>query len=121
MNFLRNIFNWLNKKNKSIKSIGRYTNGNKRFEAYYLNEWLHREDGPAYTLYREDGSISYEEYRLNGKLHREDGPAVIDYCTNNQIRHKDYYLNGKEVTKEQTQEFMFNKAFDEQVNEVLSG
>ena len=38
---------------------------------YYLNNLLHREDGPAieYT----DGS---EEWYKNGKLHREDGPAI---------------------------------------------
>ena len=45
-----------------------YDNGEKY---WYLNDKLHREDGPA--LEYADG---YKEWWLNGKLHREDGPAV---------------------------------------------
>ena len=58
---------------------------------WYLNDKLHREDGPA----REwaDGD---KEWFLNGKLHREDGPAV-EYADG----HKSWYLNGKEVTEEE--------------------
>lgn len=38
---------------------------------------LHREDGPAYIYYYEDGSLSIEEFRINGMYHRLDGPAQI--------------------------------------------
>ena len=32
----------------------------------------------------------------NGKLHREDGPAYISYYDNGSIKKQEYYLNGKE-------------------------
>ncbi len=38
---------------------------------WYLNDKLHREDGPAV-----EGTGGYKEWWLNGKLHRTDGPAV---------------------------------------------
>jgi hypothetical protein len=56
--------------------------GTKR---WYLNENLHREDGPAVEY--ENGD---KEWYLNGKLHREDGPAVE--WTGGR---KEWYLNGK--------------------------
>lgn len=52
---------------------------------YYLNEQLHRKDGPA--IIYEHGTT---EWYLNGKLHREDGPAIKTY---NGI--EKWYLNGK--------------------------
>ena|ERR1700691_4939527 len=39
---------------------------------YFLNGFIHREDGPAVT--HPNGNM---HYYLNGKLHREDGPAII--------------------------------------------
>ena len=41
-------------------------------QRWYLNDQLHREDGPA-IIYA-DGS---QYWYLNDQLHREDGPAVI--------------------------------------------
>jgi hypothetical protein len=52
--------------------------------AWYKNELLHREDGPAVEYY--DG---HKEWWKNGLLHREDGPAV-DYYD----RHKEWWKNG---------------------------
>ena len=70
---------------KSGKYVLRtYENGNKR---WYLNDELHREDGPAVIF--TDG---HKEWYLNDKLHREDGPA---------IEHRDgtkfWYLKGSVV------------------------
>jgi hypothetical protein len=64
------------------------TNGSK---AWYLNGQLHREDGPA--VESADGTKSWY---LNGQLHREDGPAVeyADFANA-------WYLNGVEVTEEE--------------------
>jgi hypothetical protein len=55
---------------------------------WYLNDKLHREDGPAveYT----DGE---KEWYLNNVLHREDGPA-IEWSNGTKF----WYLNGKEVS-----------------------
>ena len=56
---------------------------------WYLNDNLHREDGPA--IENADGS---KRWYLNDKLHREDGPAV-EYAD----RSKRWYLNNKELTQ----------------------
>jgi hypothetical protein len=58
---------------------------------WYLNDKLHREDGPAFES--TDGS---KYWYLNGELHREDGPA-IEYVSG----FKSWWLNGKKVTEEE--------------------
>jgi hypothetical protein len=63
-----------------------YANGTK---SWYLNDKLHREDGPAVEY--ADGS---KYWFLNGKLHREDGPAIEDANGS-----KEWYLNGEECTE----------------------
>jgi hypothetical protein len=65
-----------------------YSNGDKY---WYLNDELHREDGPA--IEDSDGDKSWY---LNGKRHREDGPA-IEHSNGD----KSWYLNGKELTEQQ--------------------
>ena len=62
--------------------IETYRYGTKR---YYLNNKLHREDGPAIIL--ADGSKFWYK---NGELHREEGPAS-EWNTGE----KDWYLDGK--------------------------
>ena len=63
-------------------------NGTKH---WFLNDELHREDGPAIE-YADGG----KEWFLNGNLHREDGPAVEwpdgEKC---------WFLNHRPVTWEQ--------------------
>jgi len=58
---------------------------------YYINDELHREDGPA---------IEYADgrkwYYINDELHREDGPA-IEYADGR----KWYYINGKYLTEQE--------------------
>ncbi len=66
---------------KTIKS--REIDGTKE---WYLNDKLHREDGPAIEYV--DGSKAW--YR-NGKLHREYGPAR-EWADGT----KEWYLNGKQ-------------------------
>jgi hypothetical protein len=81
---------------------------------WYLNDKLHREDGPAIewangskrwylngNLHRVDGpAIEYVDgtkyWCLNGKLHREDGPAIE--CADGS---KFWYLEGKELIEEE--------------------
>ena len=67
---------------------------------WYLNDKLHREDGPA--IERIDGT---RYWFLDGRCHREDGPA-IEWVNGN----REWYLNGVfyyeeeflEITKQQT-------------------
>jgi len=58
---------------------------------WYLNDQLHREDGPAVEC-----SSGSKRWHLNGKLHREDGPAIE--LSNGS---KFWYLNGKNLTEEE--------------------
>ena len=87
---------------------------NNGSEYWYLNDKLHREDGPAVKhlsgdelwyidgkLHRIDGpAIEYNTgskfWYKNGELHREDGPAV-EYVDG----YKEWYLNGIEFTEEE--------------------
>ena len=84
------------------------------YKSWWLNDKLHREDGPAYEC--SDGN---KYWFLNGKRHREDGPAIEGYDGSkswwlNDKRHredgpayenadgdKSWYLNGEEVTEEE--------------------
>jgi hypothetical protein len=59
-----------------------YSNGSK---FWYLNDKLHREDGPAF-----EGSDGTKSWYLNGKRHREDGPA-FEWSSGTKF----WYLNGK--------------------------
>ena len=89
-------------------------NGNKE---WYLNDKLHREDGPAVEQtngikmwykngqkHRADGPAVEDAdgnklWYLNGEYHREDGPA-IEYSDGNKL----WFLNGEELTEQE-----FNK------------
>ena len=64
--------------NYNIK-ISKY--GTKR---YYVNEQLHREDGPA-----EEYPNGSKYWYLNGERHRDNGPAYEFFA------HKEWYKNNK--------------------------
>ena len=81
---------------------------------WYLNDKLHREDGPAV-----EWPTGSKDWYLNGNLHREDGPAVEEpdgtkyWYFNNEYHREDgpaveypdgekfWYLDGEEVSWEQ--------------------
>ena len=89
--------------------------GNKR---WYLNDKLHREDGPAveYTngnnkwyqydkLHRIDGpAIEWFDgkkfWYINGLLHRLDGPAIEHYDQDT------WYINNNKVDCKNNEEFL---------------
>ena len=60
-------------------------------KSWYLNDKLHREDGPAV-----ESPEGTKFWYLNGKLHREYGPA-IEHTDGD----KSWYLNDKRVTEEE--------------------
>jgi len=75
--------------NKTIKyTVKVYPDGTKY---WYLNDKLHREDGPAIEL-----ANGTTEWYLNDKLHREAGPAVEGTGG-----YKAYYLNDKPLTEQE--------------------
>lgn len=60
--------------------------GNKR---WYLNDKLHREDGPATEKYYSD-NYGDKDWYIHGKFHREDGPAR-EYADGS----KEWWINGE--------------------------
>jgi hypothetical protein len=57
-------------------------------KVWYLNDQLHREDGPA--IERANGD---KMWFLDGRLHRTDGPAV-EWADGS----KEWFLNGQELS-----------------------
>ena len=67
-------------------------NGNK---FWYLNDKLHRTDGPACEYF--DG---HKDWYLDGKQHRTDGPAC-EYVDGNKL----WYFHGQELKVSSNEEF----------------
>jgi hypothetical protein len=86
--------------NKPICQVNKY--GNKR---WFLNEELHREDGPAVEY-----SNGYKAWYLYGKRHREDGPAIIQADGT-----KEWWLNGEFIEKTEFDSAWGPKNWDELV------
>jgi hypothetical protein len=68
---------------------------------YFLNNNIHREDGPAVEY--PDG---HKQWWINGKRHREDGPA-IEWGNGD----KSWCLNHKIMSQEEFERLMRLKAF----------
>jgi len=80
------------------KKIFYYNNSdNILSEWFYLNNQIHRSDGPSAIYYYKDGNIKEEWYCLNGNLHRDNGPAKIRYNENRTIYSKEYWIKGKQI------------------------
>jgi len=66
------------------------------WERYYLDDNMHREDGPASIYYYENGDVSNEYYKINGhEWNRENNPFRISYNKDGSIE-KYYRTNGIE-------------------------
>ena len=61
---------------------------------WFMNDKLHREDGPACEY--ENGDKSWH---MNGQSHRENGPAV-EWANGS----KEWWLNGRKLTEEEFNE-----------------
>ena len=84
--------------------VSRRSDGSVEWEAWWLNDNLHREDGPAYTQYWQDGSVELESWWLNGKRHREDGPAWIQYRQDGSVEEEQWWLEDEKVADVTSQE-----------------
>jgi antitoxin component YwqK of YwqJK toxin-antitoxin module len=71
-----------------------------------LDDKLHRDDGPAYIEYYENGNIRGKTYFLNGNYHRPDGPAIISYYENGNVDYKSYNLNGQSINVKNDKGFL---------------
>lgn len=105
-------------KKGNIKHIKQYLNNCLQREAWYRDEKLHRDDGPALIEYYPSGKIYSEKWYQNGvlrkeisywsngskkqevwynetgQLHRDDGPAVVMYSQNAAKIYEEWRKNG---------------------------
>lgn len=61
-------------------------------ECYYKNGLLHREDGPAIII-KKNNKLICQKYYIDGKLNNNNGPAIIEY-DNDIITKKSFYRDG---------------------------
>ena len=108
---------------------GRYVNEDSNQVCWYLNDQLHREDGPALEnsdgtkewylndqLHREDGpalelASGNKSWWINGKRHREDGPA-IELASGT----KSWFLNGEQLTESEFNQWLMKKELNEKLH-----
>ena len=79
--------------------------GKKLDEDHYVNEKLHREDGPASISWYGNDIAAFESYYINGLLHRLDGPAYTQRNPNGKIVNQQYWVNGEQIPVNSPQEF----------------
>lgn len=73
--------------------------GKRTLQVYCQNGHMSRScNRPALTeYYPSTGQKLREEYWVDDKLHRTDGPAAIDWYENGEVRYVGYYLEHEEV------------------------
>lgn len=77
-----------------------FENGNKLREVWDNHGYAHREDGPAVTEYHPDGTVRKLEWFIKNLRHREDGPAVIIYNKDGSVYSKTWYKNNRWIKEE---------------------
>ena len=78
-------------------------------------EKRHRPGGPAYLLYREDGSLAQEEWYIDGKRHRLDGPAYIRYLVDRRFLEEEWHIEGEQVPERGGSVFEWAKAINKEL------
>ena len=78
-----------------------YENGAKQFENYHLNNKLHNENGPASIHYDMDGNLTYQQWSTKRKFHNENGPARIWYNKDGSIKDRQWWIDDKQLTEEE--------------------
>ena len=104
---------------KNVRHYGNGNIANELWDKEGDDRYWHREYGPAYTEYYVTGEKELEEWWVEDKLHRIDGPARIFYNIDGTIWFQDYYINDINLTKEQwenhplRQEWLIKEAMKE--------
>uniref|UniRef100_A0A6C0KD36 Uncharacterized protein n=1 Tax=viral metagenome TaxID=1070528 RepID=A0A6C0KD36_9ZZZZ len=58
---------------------------------------FHRTDGPAFSLWDEEGNPITERWYTNGHFHRTDGPAIQDWSTD-RLLSPEWWMDGVKMT-----------------------
>ena len=72
----------------------KYKNGEIVHEEWYIDDLCHRIGGPAHIEYK-NGRVIKEVWWVEGKCHREDGPAYIEYDINGKPTREAWYVNNE--------------------------
>jgi len=101
--------------------IFRRSDGSIESEQWWLDNKLHRLDGPAVVSYYKDGSIYSEYWYLDSKQHRSDGPAIVRYSKDGSIESEVWYLDGKQLTEEQIEDLKIKLEIEKLTELMLVG
>lgn len=78
-----------------------WKNGSKH---WYFHGLLHRTDGPAIDLFAPYLGYTIKKWSINGKWHREDGPAV-EWGNG----YKEWWIDGQQLTEDQFNHWLKDK------------
>jgi len=78
-----------------------YPSDKIKYKSYYFGKLRHREDGPSYQEWHENGQKKYEIWYLNGKLHKEGGPSIQHWYENGKKIYEEWYLNDKIYSRDE--------------------
>ncbi len=79
-------------------------------KAWYRNGLYHRSDGPAYEM---PGEVA--TWYLDGIKHREDGPAVMQSDGT-----KEWWINGIELTEREFDQWLGKRQLNEKLQSSLA-
>jgi hypothetical protein len=79
--------------------VSYHDNGKEYLIQYFINDKLHREDGPAYVEYRDDGSLITKQWYRDGKLHNEPYYPAIISVTDGLFIHAEFWTDGELISK----------------------
>ena len=71
-----------------------YSSGEKKYDVWYLGEYIHNKDGPAKIKWNKNGTKIYEIWYIKGKYSRIFNPAYIKYNIDGTILSSEYYYQG---------------------------
>jgi hypothetical protein len=78
-----------------------YPSDKIKYKSYYFGKLRHREDGPSYQEWYENGQKKVEIWWVYDEIHREDGSAYQDWYENGQKRSESWYLNDKIYSRDE--------------------
>ena len=88
-----------------------YENGQVKYQTWWFNGQMHRQNGPAFEEFDENGQVKYQEWRLNGQRHRVNGPAFEEFDVDGQLVCQKWWLNGRQLSEEDWLKAVQNNSF----------
>ena len=77
--------------------IEHYSTGELFSERWFVNDRLHRTDGPAIIHYYPTGEVKFADWFLNGRFHRVCGPAEVSYSICGKTQYISWWIYGKAI------------------------